>query len=201
VQANHSLANGAEGRTIKADWNAIDWRKVEKSVNNLRRRIFWASKEGDHRKVRSLQKLMLRSKANTLQSVRRVTQINAGRNTPGVDMLVVKTPKARSELVDQTRSYQPWKVRPARRVYIPKANGKMRPLSIPTVIDRVMQAIVKYALEPYWEARFEPASYGFRLGRSCHDSRLKVTVKGPLTRPPPSPPVRSPMSSASRSSG
>jgi RNA-directed DNA polymerase len=176
VQANHSLANGAEGRTIKADWNAIDWRKVEKSVNNLRRRIFWASKEGDHRKVRSLQKLMLRSKANTLQSVRRVTQINAGRNTPGVDMLVVKTPKARSELVDQTRSYQPWKVRPARRVYIPKANGKMRPLSIPTVIDRVMQAIVKYALEPYWEARFEPASYGFRLGRSCHDSRLKTHV-------------------------
>ncbi len=167
------LANGAEGRTT-TDWNAIDWRKVEKSVSNLRRRIFRASKEGDHRKVRSLQKLALRSYANALQSVRRVTQINAGRNTPGVDKLVVKTPKARSELVDQTRSYQPWKARPARRVYIPKANGKLRPLGIPTVIDRVMQAIVKNALEPYWEARFEPTSYGFRPGRGCHDAIAKV---------------------------
>jgi RNA-directed DNA polymerase len=168
------LANGAGGRP-KTDWNAIDWRKVHKSVSNLRRRIFRASKEGDHRKVRSLQKLVLRSYANALLSVRRVTQINAGRNTPGVDTLVVKTPKARSELVDQMRSYQPWKASPARRVYIPKANGKkMRPLGIPTVTDRVMQAIVKNALEPYWEARFEPASYGFRPGRSCHDAIAKI---------------------------
>lgn len=167
------LANGAGGRP-KTDWNAIDWRKVHRSVSNLRRRIFRASKEGDHRKARSLQKLVLRSYANALLSVRRVTQINAGRNTPGVDMLVVKTPKARSELVDHIRSYQPWKARPARRVYIPKANGKMRPLGIPTVIDRVMQAIVKNALEPYWEARFEPASYGFRPGRGCHDAIAKI---------------------------
>jgi hypothetical protein len=137
-------------------------------------RIFRASKEGDHRKVRSLQKLALRSYANALLSVRRVTQINAGSNTPGVDTLVVKTPKARGELVDHIRSYQPWKARPARRVYIPKANGKMRPLGIPTIYDRVMQAIVKNALEPYWEARFEPASYGFRPGRSCHDAIAKI---------------------------
>ena len=93
------LANGAGGQP-NTDWNAIDWRKVDRSVSNLRRRIFRASKEGDHRKVRSLQKLVLRSYANALLSVRRVTQINVGRNTPGVDMLVVKTPKARSELVD-----------------------------------------------------------------------------------------------------
>jgi RNA-directed DNA polymerase len=103
-----------------------------------------------------------------------VTQINAGRNTPGVDMLVVKTSKARSELVEQMRSYQPWKARPARRIYIPKANGKMRPLGIPTVTDRVMQAIVKNALEPYWEVRFEPSTYGFRPGRSCHDAIAKI---------------------------
>jgi RNA-directed DNA polymerase len=121
--------------------------------------------------------LRLRSFANALLSVRRVTQINAGRNTPGVDMLVVKTSKARSELVDQMRSYQPWKARPARRVYIPKGpkgGGKKRPLSIPTIHDRAMQAIVKNALEPYWEARFEPASYGFRPGRGCHDAIAKI---------------------------
>jgi RNA-directed DNA polymerase len=167
------LANGAGGRP-NTDWNAIDWRKVQRSVSNLRRRIFRASKEGDHRKVRSLQKLVLRSYANALWSVRRVTQINAGRNTPGVDMLVVKTSKARNELVDHIRSYQPWKAKPARRVYIPKGGGKKRPLGIPTVTDRVMQAIVKNALEPYWEARFEPASYGFRPGRGCHDAIAKI---------------------------
>ena len=88
------LANGAEERSSATDWNAIDWREVERFVSNLRRRIFRASKEGDHRKVRSLQKLALRSYANALQSVRRVTQTNAGSNTPGVDKLVVKTPKA-----------------------------------------------------------------------------------------------------------
>jgi RNA-directed DNA polymerase len=174
VRATNCSANGAEGRSTTTDWNAIDWRKVQRSVSNLRRRIFRASKEGDHRKVRSLQKLALRSYANALLSVRRVTQKGAGRNTPGVDMLVVKTFKARSELVDRIRSYQPWKAKPARRVYIPKANGKMRPLGIPTITDRVMQAIVKNALEPYWEARFEPASYGFRPGRSCHDAIAKI---------------------------
>jgi RNA-directed DNA polymerase len=174
-----NLANGTEGHPT-TDWNAINWPKVEGRVRNLRRRVFRASKEGDHRKVRSLQKLMLRSRANALQSVRRVTQRNVGKNTPGVDKLVVKTPKARSELVDRIRSYQPWKAKPARRVYVPKVNGKARPLGIPTIHDRVMQAIVKNALEPYWEARFEPASYGFRPGRSCHDAIEKIYS---ITRP------------------
>src|SRR3954452_17883634 len=172
MQVNKDLANGTKGHPT--DWNAVDWRKVQRSVRNLRRRIFRASKEGDHRKARSLQKLMLRSRANTLLSVRRVTQINMGKNTPGVDKLVVKTPKARGELVDQIRSYQPWRAKPARRMYIPKANGKLRPLGIPTVSDRVMQAVVKNALEPYWEARFEPSSFGFRPGRSCHDAIERI---------------------------
>jgi N-terminal domain of reverse transcriptase len=99
VRTTECSANGTEGRTT-TDWNVVDWRKVQRSVSNLRRRIFRASKQGEHRKVRSAQKLALRSYANTLWSVRRVTQINAGRNTPGVDMLVVKTSKARNELVD-----------------------------------------------------------------------------------------------------
>ena len=164
-------ANGPERPT---DWSAINWRKVQRSVRNLRQRIFRATQAGDWRKVRSLQKLMLRSHANTLLSVRQVTQVNAGKYTPGVDKLVVKTPAARGKLVDRLAACQPWRVKPVRRVYIPKANGKSRPLGIPTVIDRCLQTRVKNALEPCWEALFEGSSYGFRPGRGCHDALAKI---------------------------
>jgi RNA-directed DNA polymerase len=170
-------ANGTERQT---DWTTVNWRKAERIVRNLRQRIFRATQAGNHQKARSLQKLMLRSYANTLMSVRRVTQINQGKHTPGVDKVVIKTPKARGRLVDELRSYQPWRARPVRRVYIAKANGKLRPLGIPTVINRCQQAIVKNALEPYWEALFEGTSYGFRPGRSCHDAiaRIYATARG-----------------------
>ena len=103
-------------------------------------------------------------------SVRRVTERNAGRKTAGIDGEVVLLPGAKAELADwvQHRS-TPWLARPARRVYIPKAGGR-RPLGIPVVVDRVLQARVVNALEPEWEARFEPKSYGFRPGRGCHDA-------------------------------
>src|SRR6266851_5855904 len=100
-----NLANVTERQT---DWTAIDWKRANRQVRNLRQRIFRASQEGNLKKVRSLQRLMLRSYSNTLVSVRRVTQINKGKHTPGVDKLVVKTPKARGELVDQIGTYQPW---------------------------------------------------------------------------------------------
>ena len=124
------LANGPERRT---DWDIVDWRRSHRIVRNLRSRIFRATREGDIKKVRSLQKLMLRSFSNILLSVRRVTQTNAGKNTPGVDKIVVKTPRTRGELVDHLATFQPWRARPVRRVYIPKSNGKQRPLGIPIV--------------------------------------------------------------------
>jgi RNA-directed DNA polymerase len=126
------LTNGPEGQA-GTDWNAINWRQADRLVRNLRQRIFRASQANDLRKVRSLQKLMLRSYSNILMSVRRVTQVNAGKNTPGVDKVVVKTPAARAQLVDQLSTYQPWRAKPVRRVYIPKSNGKLRPLGIPMV--------------------------------------------------------------------
>jgi RNA-directed DNA polymerase len=166
-------ANGPAGQA-GTDWDAIDWRQADRIVRNLRCRIFRAAQANDLRKVRSLQKLMLRCHSNILMSVRRVTQVNAGKNTPGVDKVIVKTPAARGKLVDYLSTRQPWRASPVRRVYIPKANGKQRPLGIPTVLDRGLQAMVKQALEPEWEARFEGSSYGFRPGRGCHDAIAKI---------------------------
>src|SRR5579859_5954623 len=176
MQAN-PLANVTERRT---DWNAIDWKQANRQVRNLRQRIFRASQEGNLKKVRSLQRLMLRSYSNTLVSVRRVTQLNTGKDKAGVDKITVKTPAARAELVDELMTFQPWRAKPAKRVYIPKSNGKLRPLSIPTILDRCLQARAKNALEPFWEARFEGTSYGFRPGRSCHDALVRIhTIASP----------------------
>ena len=167
------------------DWDAIYWRPVEDDVRRLRQRIFKASQEGDLSRVRNLQKLMLRSRSNTLVSVRRVAQHNAGRKTAGIDGEVALTSEDRAALaVDLHRNTAPWRARPVKRVYIPKANGKQRPLGIPVLRDRVQQARVANALEPEWEARFEPRSYGFRPGRGCHDAieSIYATLKGRLSK-------------------
>jgi RNA-directed DNA polymerase len=167
-------SNRANGPAERSEWDSINWSKTDRVVQNLRQRIFRATSEGDLRKVRSLQKLMLRSYSNAVQSIRKVTQHNQGKNTPGVDRVVVKTSTAKVNMAKTLLGQQPERVQPARRLYIPKANGKLRPLGIPTVHDRCLQAMVKNALEPEWEKTFESTSYGFRPGRSCHDAMHKV---------------------------
>ncbi|WP_239476472.1 group II intron reverse transcriptase/maturase [Nocardia arizonensis] len=170
---------------VSWDWDRIDWAQAEDQVRRLRRRIFAASAAGDLRKVRSLQKLMLRSRANTLVSVRRVTQLNAGRRTAGVDGMVALTSAERGDLARV--SHEDASVRqaqPVRRVFIPKSGGALRPLGIPVILDRVLQARVVNALEPEWEARFEPRSYGFRPGRSTQDAiqAIYACVAGPAAK-------------------
>jgi RNA-directed DNA polymerase len=171
------VANGPEDGIL--DWDAVDWRACEERVRRLRQRIFMASRAGDLKRVRNLQKLMLRSRANALLSVRRVSERNAGRETAGVDGEVVLTAKAKMELAERVRrSSGSWRALPVKRVYIPKqgSSAKQRPLGIPVIADRVQQARVVSALEPEWEARFEPRSYGFRPGRGCHDAIAVIYV-------------------------
>jgi RNA-directed DNA polymerase len=170
LPAASAPVNGPEGEDL--DWASIDWRQVEEDVRRLRQRIFTASQAGDLKKVRNLQKLMLRSRSNTLLSVRRVTEINAGRATAGVDGKVVLFSQSKAALANwvQHRA-RPWIPKPVKRVFIPKPGTmKKRGLGIPVIVDRCLQAATLGALEPEWEARFEPKSYGFRPGRGCHDA-------------------------------
>jgi RNA-directed DNA polymerase len=144
-------ANGPED--VFFDWDAIDWRTCEDNVRRLRQRIFKAAQDGDLATVRNLQKLILRSRSNTLVSVRQVTQRNAGRLTPGIDGEVALTSEARGEVAARVlRSASAWKPVPVRRVYVPKASNpaKLRPLGIPVIMDRCHQARVRHALEPEW---------------------------------------------------
>src|SRR3954468_1644143 len=149
-----SDARRSNGPTGPTDWNAIDWRKANRLVRNLRQRIFRATRENDLKKVRSLQKLLLRSWSNVVLSVRRATQQNQGKNTPGVDKVLVKTPTARGKLVATMAGQPCWRARPVRRVYIPKASGKLRPLGIPTIRDRCLQGWSRVR----WNRNGRPAS-------------------------------------------
>lgn len=154
-------------------WDEIDWRRVERYVYKQQKRIYAASRRGDVKQVRKLQKTILRSWSNKVLSIRRVTQDNRGKKTAGVDGVKALSPKARLKLEGQIRLTG--KSKPTRRVWIPKpGKDEKRPLGIPTIKDRALQALLKHALEPEWEAQFEPNSYGFRPGRSCHDAIKQI---------------------------
>ena len=153
------------------DWAHIPWRKLEKKVYRLQKRIYQASLRGDEKAVRSLQRLLMKSEAARTLAVRRVTQDNQGKRTAGVDGVKSVAPTERLVMVKQLRRHQTIKPKPTRRVWIPKpGKSEQRPLGIPTMLDRAHQCLAKLALEPEWEARFEANSYGFRPGRSTHDA-------------------------------
>jgi RNA-directed DNA polymerase len=151
------------------EWRDIDWPKVEDDVHTLQRRIYRASQREDVKVVHRLQRLLMSSWSAKCLAIRRVTQDNQGKKTPGVDGVASLGPEERLLLIENLSLDA--KPQPTRRVWIPKpGTDEKRPLGIPTMYDRALQALVKLALEPEWEARFEPNSYGFRPGRSCHDA-------------------------------
>ena len=156
------------------DWYAVDWRRVERNVRGMQIRIAKATREGKWRRVKALQRMLTRTLSAKLYAVRRVTQ-NQGARTAGVDRELWDSPGSRRLAVDRLKRHG-YKPLPLRRIFIPKANGKKRPLGIPTMHDRAMQALYLLALEPVAESTSDPNSYGFRLHRSTADAMGQIRV-------------------------
>ena len=150
------------------EWRKINWKKVERQTFKLQTRIYRASQSGNVKLVHRLQRLLTTSFYGRLWATRKVTQDNRGKVTAGVDGKKSLTPKQRLELVLTLKEGR--KAKPLRRVWIPKPSGEKRGLGIPTIEDRARQCLIKMALEPQWESKFEENSYGFRPARSCHDA-------------------------------
>lgn len=152
------------------EWSALPWKKIERSVFKLQQRIYRASSRGDVKTVHRLQRLLLNSRAAKLLAVRKVTQDNQGKKTAGIDGVKSLTSSQRLTLSQNLKLND--KARPVRRVWIPKPGqpNEKRALGIPVMKERALQRLVQSVLEPEWEARFEPNSYGFRPGRTCHDA-------------------------------
>lgn len=187
-KAEHSFRMGWEndipvfkGTEPDIKWQEIPWKKLERQVFKLQKRIYRASQRGDVKTIHKLQKLLMKSWSAKCIAVRKVTQENQGKNTAGVDGVKSLRPEKCLALVKKLRPIG--KSHPTRRVWIPKpGKAEKRPLGIPTIYDRALQTLLKMALEPEWEARFEPNSYGFRPGRSCHDA-IEAIYKAVVQKP------------------
>ena len=161
-------ANLAGASLTSVLWPAIDWWEIENNVRRLQMRIAKAIKAKKYGKVKALQWILTHSVSGKLFAIRRVTT-NTGKRTAGIDGLTWKTDKQKSVAFTELKKHG-YRSKPLRRIYIPKSNGKMRPLGIPTMRDRAMQALYLLALEPISEMNADINSYGFRPKRSCHDA-------------------------------
>ena len=150
-------------------WKEIDWPMAEKNISRLQQRIYKASLNKETRKLHRLQRRLLINEEARAISIKRVTELNRGRKTPGVNRKIIVNNKEKIKLLKNLTLNG--KAKPIRRTYLskPGKNEKL-PLGISSIEDRAKQMLVKLVLEPEWEAKFEPNSYGFRPGRSCHDT-------------------------------
>ncbi|NES44294.1 MAG: RNA-dependent DNA polymerase [Moorea sp. SIO2C4] len=162
-------------KSYSESWRSQKWKKLRQDLFRLQKRVYKAVQAGDLKKARSLQKLILRSRAAQLLAIRQVTQLNQGKKTAGIDGKTALTPKERFELLDRlNHCAHVWKHSGLREVPIKKKNGKTRILKVPTIADRAWQCLAKFALEPAHEATFHARSYGFRTGRSAQDAQKYV---------------------------
>lgn len=165
--------------TTMYEWDTIPWLRLERSVFKLQKRIYQAARERNVEQIHKLQRLLIKSRAAVFLAVKRVAQDSSGKRTAGVDGLASLTAQQKLQLAEKIR-HNPLisKAQPVRRVWIPKpGKDEKRPLGIPVMEDRARQALAKLALEPEWEAKFEPNSYGFRPGRSCHDAVAAIYLQ------------------------
>nr|QWL15281.1 group II intron reverse transcriptase/maturase [Ulva lacinulata] len=166
------------------EWKGLPWNKFQKNLYRLQHRIYKAAKENDKESIKSLQTLLVGSKCAKYLAARQVTQLNMGKRSAGVDGISKLNPKQRIQLAADLNQLNNWKHEKLRRVYIPKDNGDKRPLGIPTIKDRAMQCLLKYALEPVYEASASNGDFGFRPGHSTWDiqkyifSNLNSSAKG-----------------------
>lgn len=159
---------------VPTDWASIDWKLVQKNVRVMQHRIAKATKEGNWRKVKALQRMLTRSFSAKALAVKRVTE-NQGKKTAGVDSELWDSPQKKHAAITrlERHGYRPL---PLRRVYIPKSNGRERPLGIPTMRDRAMQALYLLALDPVLESVSDPNSYGFRKNRCTADAMSQIFI-------------------------
>jgi len=174
VYRKHKLEQIMVSHSINASelWKNLNWKKFQKNLFRLQKRVFKAVQAGDKRKARSLQKLILKSQSARLLAIRQVTQLNAGKKTAGIDgkkSLNFEERFALTDLIGQ--NYNNWKHSGLRDIPILKKDGTTRMLKVPTIADRAWQCLAKYALEPAHEATFHEKSYGFRTGRSAHEAQ------------------------------
>ena len=168
-------SDGSASSHMPDGWHAIDWRRVDQQVRTMQMRIAKATQGGDWRRVKALQRSLTRSFSARALAVRRVTE-NQGKRTAGVDRELWDTPACKWTAVSKLKQQRGYRPAPLRRVYIPKANGKERPLGIPTMKDRAMQALHLLSLEPVVESQSDPNSYGFRRNRSTADAMSQLFV-------------------------
>lgn len=166
---------GSASSREPSGWHAIEWRLVERNVRTTQKRIAKATCEGDWRRVKTLQRSLTHSFSARALAVRRVTE-NQGKRTPGVDGELWDTPDQKWSAVSRLKQQRGYRPKPLRRVYIPKSNGKERPLGIPTMFDRAVQALHLLGLEPVAESTSDPNSYGFRINRSTADAMGQLFV-------------------------
>jgi len=158
-------------------WKKLPWKKFQVNLFRLQKRVYKAVSVGDKRKARSIQKLILKSQAARLLAIRQVTQLNAGKKTAGIDGKKSLSFEERFALdINLSKNYTNWKHQGLRKIPIPKKDGTMRILKVPTIADRAWQCLAKYALEPAHEATFHKHSYGFRIGRSAHDAQKILQI-------------------------